>query len=225
MSNPQLHKTFAEAVKRYPDCTAVVEPGEGNVTYQELDRLSDKLRDYLRLKGIQKGDRVGICMRKSIDTVATIYGILKAGAVYVPVDASAPLSRNAYIMHNCEVKVIVTERRFEEKFASELSMLAANPEMLFIDKVGKGIGLQTAIVESKLDLQEADDEICHPNDLAYILYIQALPVNRKGCVLRMKMQSVSWIGARKLFSQRSQTAFHLMLLFISICQFWISMSP
>jgi hypothetical protein len=52
---------------------------------------------------VRPGDRVGIYLRKSIDAVAAIYGILKAGAAYVPVDPGAPPARNAYILHNCAV--------------------------------------------------------------------------------------------------------------------------
>src|SRR5437879_13670980 len=98
---PQL---FIRAAQRYPDHTAVVEPGQGRVTYGELARLSDRVRDRLHARGVRAGDRVGIFMRKSIDAVATIYGVLKAGAAYVPVDPSAPVARNAYIMHNCGVR-------------------------------------------------------------------------------------------------------------------------
>ncbi len=81
-----LHQLFIRAAQLYPDHTAVVEPGEGSVTYRELAQLSDRVRDRLHASGVQAGGRVGIFMRKSIDTVATICGVLKAGAAYVPVD-------------------------------------------------------------------------------------------------------------------------------------------
>src|SRR5438874_2679721 len=102
-----LHQLFVGSTHRYAERVAIVEPGEGNATYGELARLSDRVRDRLRARGVRAGDRVGIFMRKSIDAVATIYGILKAGAAYVPVDPSAPAARNAYIMHNCGVSVAV----------------------------------------------------------------------------------------------------------------------
>ena len=107
-----LHAAFIRAAREYPDSTAVVEPGEGSVTYRELANLSDRVRDRLHASGVRPGDRVGLYLHKSIDTVATIYGILKLGAAYVPVDPGAPPARNAYILTNCAVKIAVVERRF-----------------------------------------------------------------------------------------------------------------
>ena len=71
--------------------------------------MSDRLRDRLRAMGVRPGDRVGIYLRKSIDAVAAIFGILKAGAAYVPVDPGAPAARGAFILNNCQVNVVVIE--------------------------------------------------------------------------------------------------------------------
>ena len=68
-------------------------------------------RDRSHRLGIEPGDRVGICMPKSADAVASMFGIMKAGAAYVPVDPSAPATRSAYIFQNCGVKAIVVEER------------------------------------------------------------------------------------------------------------------
>jgi len=95
-----LHRYLIDAAAREPDALAVVEPGRGSIRYRELDALSDRMRDRLHAMGVRNGDRVGIYLRKSIDSVAAIYGILKAGAAYVPVDTLAPPARNAYIFHN-----------------------------------------------------------------------------------------------------------------------------
>src|SRR6266498_1697254 len=100
-----LHQLLLHATRLFPNRIAVEEPEHGTVTYQELDGLSDRLRDRLSALGVRAGDRVGIYMRKSIDSVASIFGILKTGAAYVPVDSGAPPARNAYIMHNCDVRV------------------------------------------------------------------------------------------------------------------------
>ena len=115
-----LHAFFVRAAREHPGHTAVVEPGAGSVTYGELAALSDRVRDRLRADGVRPGDRVGIYMRKSIDTVAAIYGILKAGAAYVPVDPGAPPARNAYILNNCGVALVVVEQRFADRLRAEL---------------------------------------------------------------------------------------------------------
>ena len=61
--------------------------------------------------GVRPGDRVGLRLHKSIDGSSTIFGILKAGAAYVPVDAESPAARGAYILNDCQVKVVVTGAR------------------------------------------------------------------------------------------------------------------
>ena len=95
-----------------PDRTAVIEPGQGSITYGELNTLANQLRDRLYHLGVCRGDRVGIYLHKSIDSLAAIFGILKTGAAYVPVDPGAPASRNAYILADCQVKAVVIEDCF-----------------------------------------------------------------------------------------------------------------
>ena len=124
-----LHEHFVDAAERFPENVAVVEPGHGSITYRDLTTLSDRLRDRLHALGVRPGDRVGIYLRKSIDAVAAIYGILKAGAAYVPVDPGAPPARNAYILHNCAVRAIVMESRFEAKLRRRAGAAGSVPTL------------------------------------------------------------------------------------------------
>src|SRR3982751_736374 len=140
-----LHDFLVNASSQYPDNVAIVDPDVGSLTYRELGQLSDRVRDRLYSLGVRRGDRVGICLRKSADTVAVIYGILKTGAAYVPVDSTAPPSRDAYIMHNCGVKAIVIESRLAEKFRLEYEKLGPLPECLLLDGIGGGDGLRKAL--------------------------------------------------------------------------------
>jgi acyl-CoA synthetase (AMP-forming)/AMP-acid ligase II len=91
-----------------------VEDQRGSIRYDELDSLSDRMRDRLAERGCGPGDRVGIYLRKSIDSVAAMFGILKAGAAYVPVDPFGPPARNAYILSDCSVRAVVIESSFVE---------------------------------------------------------------------------------------------------------------
>src|SRR5438105_11331067 len=116
-----LHQLLDVSASRFPDNVAVEEAGRGTIGYGELARLSDRVRDRLLRLRVEPGDRVGICMRKSADAVATIFGIMKAGAAYVPADPTAPASRNAFIFHNCAVKVVIVEERLAEALRLEFS--------------------------------------------------------------------------------------------------------
>ena len=82
--------------------------------------------------GVGPGDRVGICMRKSADAVASIFGIMKAGAAYVPTDPTAPASRNAFIFHNCAVKVVIVESRLVDRLNEEFKQFGFAPGMIVI---------------------------------------------------------------------------------------------
>src|SRR5512138_1661506 len=106
-SQKTLQKLLVLSAEKYPDRIAVEETGAGAISYRDLDWLSDLLRDRLIYLGVRRGDRVGIYLRKSVDAVAAIFGILKAGAAYVPVDPGAPPARNAYIFRDCAVKTVV----------------------------------------------------------------------------------------------------------------------
>jgi amino acid adenylation domain-containing protein len=180
-----LHRGFVDAALRWPDHAAVVEPGRGAITYRELAELSDRLRDRLRAMGVRPGDRVGIHVRKSIDAVAAIYGILKAGAAYVPVDPGAPPPRNAYIMHNCAVRAIVMESRFEPKLRAELEALGAAPALLLLDAAGDGAPLRRALdaAEEQRPAPGGETVMPGPGDLAYILYTSGSTGKPKGVML------------------------------------------
>ncbi|MEV4512628.1 amino acid adenylation domain-containing protein [Dactylosporangium sp. NPDC049525] len=83
---------FADAVTRAPDAVAVVD-GRRSVSYGELDRWSDRLAARLVDFGVRAGEPVGVLGERSLEAPAAILAVLKAGAVYVPLDRSDPVGR------------------------------------------------------------------------------------------------------------------------------------
>jgi amino acid adenylation domain-containing protein len=180
-----LHEHFVAAARRFPERVAVVEPGHGTISYGDLAALSDRLRDRLHALGVRPGDRVGIYIRKSIDAVAAVYGILQTGAAYVPVDPGAPPARNAYILQNCAVKALVMERRFDAKLRPELEQLGPLPALLPIEEAGAGAALRGALDEADATGAAPSVETAkpRPTDLAYILYTSGSTGKPKGVML------------------------------------------
>jgi amino acid adenylation domain-containing protein len=180
-----LHQLLLDAAQLFPERIAVEEPGHGVVTYQELVKLSDRLRDRLSALGVHAGDRVGIYMCKSIDAVASIFGILKTGAAYVPVDPGAPAARNAYILHNCEVRVVIVEERFEAKLRDEFAQLDVTPQLLILEGSGGGVPLRRALdrEDTRRPAQVMSTASPDPDDLAYILYTSGSTGRPKGVML------------------------------------------
>jgi amino acid adenylation domain-containing protein len=180
-----LHSPLGRAARQYPDHIAVVEPGKGSISYRDLDAVSDQVRDRLRSDGVSPGDRVGICLHKSIDTVAVIYGILKLGAAYVPVDPGAPPARNAFILNNCAVKLAVIGSRFEDNLRAELEKLGAVPSLFVLGDTGGGMALRRALDDAQAarPAPAATTARPAPQDLAYILYTSGSTGKPKGVML------------------------------------------
>ncbi len=223
-----LHEAFIASARQSPWAVSVVEPGKGAITYGELDALSDRLRDRLAQLGVGRGDRVGIYLRKSIDSVATLLGALKAGAAYVPVDPGAPAARGAYILHNCDVKVVVVEAALADKLGAELEGLGATPAMIAVDgRQNGGAGLRIALDVADAQATTPGAETVHslPSDLAYILYTSGSTGKPKGVMLSHEnaVSFVDWCSetfaptAADRFSSHAPFHFDLSILDIYVC--------
>lgn len=117
----------------YPGKTAIEVPGGEHVTYSELASLSDRVRDRLCHLGVLPGDRVALRLRKAAGGIAVIFGILKAGATYVPLDSESPVERVAYILNNCRVRAVITERCLEADLVRQLRQSSCSPIVLSLE--------------------------------------------------------------------------------------------
>jgi amino acid adenylation domain-containing protein len=102
-----LHHYLRDSARRAPESIALVDR-DRQLTYHELDEKSDAVAARLVELGAGKGDRVGIYLPKAAEGVIGIYGAMKAGAAYVPIDPSAPESRVCYIANNCGIRHVVS---------------------------------------------------------------------------------------------------------------------
>jgi amino acid adenylation domain-containing protein len=103
-----LSDCLSHWAEKQPDAPAVEFQGE-SMTYGELDRRSSALARTLLHSGVAPGDRVGLWLRKSVESVIAVYGVLKAGAAYVPIDPSAPFNRAGHILAHCDVACVIAE--------------------------------------------------------------------------------------------------------------------
>jgi len=102
-----LQQLLTESVTRHAAKPAVWARGR-TLTYRELNQRSNQLAHFLRKQGIQKGDRVGIFFPKALESLVAMFGALKAGAVYVPLDPNQPADRISYIITNCGIRGLIT---------------------------------------------------------------------------------------------------------------------
>ena len=180
-----LHQLLEISAARFPLHTAVEESDGASISYGELARLSDRVRDRLCEIGVGPGDRVGLCLRKSADALAFIFGVLKAGAAYVPVDSTAPASRNAFIFHDCAVKALLVEARLESGLKAEFQAKSFAPTLIAIDGTGGGTKLAAALdaLDSSKPARSEPSFNGSGDLLAYILYTSGSTGRPKGVML------------------------------------------
>jgi amino acid adenylation domain-containing protein len=102
-----LHGTVEAWAQRSPGNLAVVD-GPRSLSYRELDGRANQVAHLLIGLGVQRGDRVGIYLEKSLESLVAVYGVLKAGAAYVPLDPRAPAARLAFITADCGIRILLT---------------------------------------------------------------------------------------------------------------------
>jgi amino acid adenylation domain-containing protein len=106
--NYLLHQSLDAAAMRYPEHHAM-RFGGGHLSYADLAGRSNQLAHLLRDQGIGHRDRVGVFLDKCLETPLAIYGIMKAGAAYVPLDPRSPAARLESIIRDCGLKGIVSQ--------------------------------------------------------------------------------------------------------------------
>jgi amino acid adenylation domain-containing protein len=179
-----LHQLLHRSAGKYPNNLAVWARGQ-SLTYRELEERSNQMARLLRERGIRKGDRVGIYFPKAVESVISMFGVLKAGGVYVPLDPQQPAQRIQYIIDNCGIRALVTTR---EKLRSLDQIAIPTVEFCIFTGVSSG----TAPVPGGISWEELarfpvetvpDDLPLTTLDLAYILYTSGSTGRPKGVML------------------------------------------
>ncbi|MCB1085372.1 MAG: AMP-binding protein, partial [Chlamydiia bacterium] len=113
--NASIPMLFEDIVKQDPERIALRFDGI-STSYGSLNEQGNQIAHFLQKMGIKRGDFVGVYLERSDDLVKVILAILKAGAVYVPIDASYPKERKSYMITHTGLKVLITHRDFAEQF-------------------------------------------------------------------------------------------------------------
>ena len=105
-----LHDNLNSAAATVPQHEAF-RCGQHSLTYAELHRDASRLATLLIDLGVKRGDRVAICLPPCVESATAVYGIMKAGAAYVPLDPSAPLHRTEFVVNDCGIRHLIADDR------------------------------------------------------------------------------------------------------------------
>ena len=203
-----LQRLLTEAAARQPQRPAVASGG-CLLTYQELDRLSNKVARALLRLGVAPGDRVGILAPKSAAAVVGLYGALKAGACYVPLDPKAPAGRLSHILRDSGAAVIVADAARTSQAEALADAIPPPPRVLAVGVPGRPdreeaasvLAQGAATVPWTAVARESGEPLAEERaietDLAYILYTSGSTGTPKGVMIshRNSLTFVDWAAA------------------------------
>lgn len=113
-----LHQLFEEQVKRTPNKTAVIDCNK-TLTYDELNRMSNRIANALIEEGIVKGDIIAFALPRRSCLIATMFGILKSGAAYMPIDPDYPQDRIDYMLSDSNAKLFITKNNLSDYISDD----------------------------------------------------------------------------------------------------------
>lgn len=168
-SNKCIHELIETQAEESPNHIALIFEDK-QLSYQQMNDLSNQLANYLIKYGVNPEDHVGISVDRSLNMVVGMLAILKTGAAYVPLDPSLPNERLSFIASDSGMKLILTQEQHAYKFSDDLHKVCINEQFLEI----RGESDQKPLVD------------CRSENIAYIIYTSGSTGIPKGVMVEHK---------------------------------------
>jgi amino acid adenylation domain-containing protein len=201
-----LHQMLERAAGKMPSSRAVID-GSRTLNYDELNYHAERLANELRTAGVGPGSLVGLSIGKSLEAVVGVYGILKAGAAYVPLDVTAPPARIRYIVDDARLRVVLVG-------PADGTVLPAWADS--VTRVERWIPVSLCAAETGVDAQtRTDPRPVSEDSPAYVLYTSGSTGRPKGVNLshRNALAFVHWAAMEFALRPQDRLVNHAPLHF------------
>jgi len=131
----RAHELFEQRVRAHPNAVAAVH-GDHRWTYAELNARANRLGRALLDRGLGREEVVAVVTERSLDWMAAVLAIFKAGGVYLPIEPHFPADRIATMLSRAECKLVMTERRSNATLDAALATLPG-VHTIFVEAVGE----------------------------------------------------------------------------------------
>ena len=219
MSDFLIHSPITRFARERAAHPALAIRGE-EISYGELDAASNRLANALIANGLRPGGRVGIYMHKSLQLGVAIYGVLKAGGVFVPLDPFIPAERLKFIVDDCDIEHVVSA----DELAANLQALAkTQPWRIYGVAADSGAEVNLTWEDIDVHADTPPDVWIIDQDLAYIMYTSGSTGQPKG-MMHTHHGSISyarWGAQHVALTHEDRVASHAPLHFdLSIFDFF-----
>ncbi|MCG3462320.1 amino acid adenylation domain-containing protein [Xenorhabdus bovienii] len=184
-----IHQLFEAQVQRTPNAAAVIFE-KHSLSYSELNRRANQLAHNLIAFGVRPDDRVAICVERGLDMIIGLFGILKAGAGYIPLDPEYPTERLVYQLSDSKPVILLTQKHLQTRFSiQDLSTWLLDDEIH-----------QNNVAKQPAHNPDSEQMGLQPHHLAYIIYTSGSTGHPKGVMLEHH-NAVSLIHAQCRISE------------------------
>ncbi|MEU8655706.1 acyl-CoA ligase (AMP-forming), exosortase A system-associated [Actinoplanes philippinensis] len=203
----RLHDLLAGAARRSGDAPAVTYRDD-TLSYADLWRDVRSAGAGLRELGLARGERVAVYLDKRVETVTAIFATSAAGGVFVPVNPVLRARQVAYILADCDVRVLVTTAERLEALGDELEQVKSLERIILVGGGGAGGRLPVTAWDDLLGGGDLPESPAIDVDMAAILYTSGSTGKPKGVVLSHRNMLA---GAESVSSYLEMTADDVVL--------------
>lgn len=163
-----IHGLVESAAAKHSECAALIGPNNV-ITYAQMNNQANQMARVLQNRGVQKGDKVALCLHRGADQLISLLAILKTGSAYIPIPTDYPTERINYILNDTQASaVIINDEKVKHKIPQSYKLLVLNATR------------DERLAQSNQNL----DVVVEDQDLAYVIYTSGSTGKPKGVLLR-----------------------------------------